>query len=403
VSPLAASCAASCADPGRQPGAARGARPPRGSRAANAGLSLVELVVATALSVGVLSAVGYAYANHRLAARHHDALAQIQGSARLALEEIGRELRQAGHVGCNSALQRHVEKRVVEVAVVPPFDPAKLPAGAENFTIDAANALRVFDATSPAAVWGGDRPDGPVAGTRVIEVRYGSADGATRLSGPIAPDGKSIPTMAALEPGRGDEPPQSTNRLALLSDCQGATVVRIDRVETSPPRAVTATTPVDFARCGHASRIGSECVRWDAAVLMPIRVVQFYVAELPAATGGSERRLMSRLRVMAPDGIRWNPPRTVLRGVRDLQVTGVGLDAPAPADLAWRVVRGVDEHADGPAALAALPASEWSRVIRLDLRLSMRAGAGETAGAPVVIRNFEASYTVRARVMQEPT
>ena len=54
-------------------------------------------------------------------------------------------------------------------------------------------------------------------------------------------------------------------------------------------------------------------------------------------------------------------------------------------------------------ALAALPASEWSRVIRIDLRLSMQAGRGDTPGTPAVVRNYEASYTVRARVMQEPT
>ncbi len=377
----------------------RTGRPLRAARAVAVGMTLIELSIATALSMVVLGGVGYAYVHQRTVHRHQEDLVQIQGTARLALESIGREIRQAGYVGCNSSLARHSEKRVTETVVIPAFDPGTLVAGAENFTIDASNALRVFAASEPAAVWGGAKPANVVAGTQVIEIRYASADGATRLRAAIPATGVEIPTMGQFEAGRGDDTPSSSGRLALLADCQSAMVVSVDSTEAT--RAITATTPVSSTRCGHASRVGSTCFHWPSASLMPIRVVQYYVADL-GSDGRADRRLMSRKRVMSTGDITWNAPQTVIQGVRDLRLTGVGLDEAFPADVAWRVTRVIDETTPtGQTQLAALGAADWPRVVRVDLRLSLQSDRTTAATQRPVIRNFESSFTVRTRATQE--
>ena len=383
----------------RRPAARRRTRP----RDRVGGMTLVELVIAIALSLGVLGAIGYAYLDQRVTQRRLEDLAQIQGAARLALERIGRDVRQAGFIGCNSALQRHPDKLLTETSVLPLYPDGAVPAGADNFAIDAANALRVFDSNAPAAVWGGAVPAGVVPGTNAIEVRYASADGATRLSGPLPPGGLEVPTMGRFEPSRGDAVPASANRMALLGDCQSAMVVA---VAATAPGTVTIdpTTPIDFTRCGHASRVASGCVYWPSAALMPLRVVQYYVADL-GTPGAPDRRLMSRSRVMSPGPVVWDTPQTVAQGIRDLRAVGAGLDVAFPADVQWRAVRFVDELVDGANPVAALPAADWPRVVRLDLRLSMQADrpAGASPDGRPPIRNFEASFTVRSRAHPHPT
>ena len=379
----------------------RSVRHPMSARRRRAGgMTLVEVAIAMALTLLVISGVGYAYLHQRSVMRHHEDLMLIQGGARLALEEIGRDIRQAGYIGCNSALVRHAEPRATEVSVAPAYTAATLPAGAENFTIDAGNALRVFRASESATVWGGSRPTGVVDDTHVIEVRYASPEGATRLSGPIPAAGTSIPTMGPLEPGRGDDSPAAANRLALLGDCQSAMIIRVDSATAT--QVTTTSVPITPAQCMHASRVGATCVHWPSAVVMPIRVVQYYVADL-GTTAAPDRRLMARKRVMSATATQWNTPRTVLVGVRDLHVSRVGLDGNATDEVAWRVTRLVEESTAQPDAAALLTAADLARVARVDLRLSMQASRRSGTDETPVIRNFESSFAIRARSTQDPT
>lgn len=363
------------------------------------GITLIEVAIALALSMVVLSAVGYAYVQSRLTIRAHEELALVQGAARLAIDQIGRDVRQAGYVGCNSSLRRSAQLRGTDIEVLPPFDPAAPLPGPENFTIDARNALRVFRSSEDAAVWAGSVPANAVTDGHVIEVRYGIADGATRLRGPIArPD--RLATFGTLAPTHDDNDTGAGNRLALLSDCASAMAVVVSA--TGPDWVATPRQyPVDPTRCAHASRVGSSCFYWPSTVVMPLRVVQYYVADF-GTTQRPERRLMQRKRVMDPFSIRWNEPEVVLSGVRSLRATGAGLDTPFPAPLNWQSTRTVDESLS-PDVVADLSADDARRLVRLDVRLSMQANRPHGGTDAPVIRNFEASFTVRARVTPDPT
>ena len=372
----------------------------RAARRASRGMTLIEIVIATSLSLVVLTAVTFAYLSMRTNQRYGTELVQIQGNGRIALEQIGRDVRQAGFVGCNSALQRHVDPRVWETAVIP-VDPSAA-VSLNNFTIDAQTAVRAFLGSAGAGTWGIAAGPGAVSDSHVIEVRYASLDGATRLAGPLPPDGLSLSTMGTFEPSRNDATPQSTNRLGLLSDCQSAIIVSAASVSDAEV-LIDPTRPLTGARCGHVSRVGSGCMYWPSTTLYPIRVVQYYVANV-TIDGAAQRALMMRTLRMGSKGVAWEDARQVLVGATSLRVTGLGLDNAhaANSDPTFTVRRQRDEKTDGVNFLPDDTSTEWRRVVRLDVRLRMQPTKGQQAGDAPVIRNFESSFTIRSRVTVDP-
>lgn len=85
------------------------------SRSANAGFSLVELMVAMALSLLLLAGVLAIFASSRTTYETTDRLSRIQENGRFALETIVRDLRAAGFTGCSqrapfTSLLRHSDQ-----------------------------------------------------------------------------------------------------------------------------------------------------------------------------------------------------------------------------------------------------------------------------------------------------
>jgi type IV pilus assembly protein PilW len=372
----------------------RDSRSPATPTDAQRGITLIEVLISLVVSSFVLITIGYAFVTQRSVERHRGALAGIQDSARSGLEILSRDLRQAGYVGCNSNMQRGTtEKSQFETVILPVFDPAVVTAGTENFTIDGTSAIRVFNANSSVAVWGGSIPPNAVSGTHVIEVRYASADGASLLAGPVGALGASLVTRGTVDLGRGDDTPSNNDRMGLLSDCASGMIVRVDAVAGTA--VTTGVTKIDSTRCQSATRVGASCFYWPATMLMPVRVVQYYVADTGTASA-PKRGLYMRKRIMSPIGISWNNPVQLIDGVQSFLVTGVGLDVAAPAAPTWLVTREVTE-ASGATAVETMAAAEWPRVLRLDVRLAMRAEARAGTDGKTVVRNFETSFAVRQR------
>lgn len=65
------------------------------------GFSLVELMIALALSMLLVLAVGEVYVASKQTYRTQDALSRLQENARYAIETMGYDLRMAGQVGCS--------------------------------------------------------------------------------------------------------------------------------------------------------------------------------------------------------------------------------------------------------------------------------------------------------------
>lgn len=66
------------------------------------GVSLIELMIALAISMVLTAVIGYAYLGSSQVFRTIDASARLQEGARFAFEEIGRSIRMAGFDGCGA-------------------------------------------------------------------------------------------------------------------------------------------------------------------------------------------------------------------------------------------------------------------------------------------------------------
>lgn len=73
----------------------------KGKWARSAGLSLVELLVAVAIGLFVVMAVGALYVNSKTTYVAQDANSRVQENARFAVELLGREIRAAGYPNIN--------------------------------------------------------------------------------------------------------------------------------------------------------------------------------------------------------------------------------------------------------------------------------------------------------------
>ncbi len=71
-------------------------------RSGEVGFSLVELMVAVAISVFLLLGISYIYVGSKQTFRNQEALARMQENARLAFEYLSQDLRMAGYFGCGS-------------------------------------------------------------------------------------------------------------------------------------------------------------------------------------------------------------------------------------------------------------------------------------------------------------
>ncbi|MHB9101715.1 MAG: PilW family protein [Sulfuricella sp.] len=68
----------------------------------NSGLTLVELMVAIAISLLLTVAIGGVFLSSKSSFRYQDAMSRVQENARFAMEKLSRDIRIAGYNGCGS-------------------------------------------------------------------------------------------------------------------------------------------------------------------------------------------------------------------------------------------------------------------------------------------------------------
>jgi type IV pilus assembly protein PilW len=97
-----------------------------------AGLTLVELMIAVALGLLLLAALGFLYAGNRQAFRTHDSIARLQENGRYAMEVLGQDLRMVGYIGCGALGEVPIAATAVLVPPVAVPTPANVLGGAEG-------------------------------------------------------------------------------------------------------------------------------------------------------------------------------------------------------------------------------------------------------------------------------
>ena len=185
------------------------------------GLGLVELMVAIALSLGVLLTLGYLFVGGRQTYRVQDGLARIQENARYAIEFLAREIRMAGYMGCANF------KSITPVVIAnepPAFGPATSLIGYDN-----------------ALGW--SAPTG-----FIIERRDGTDVITISMASSASPHlvGNTDPVNANVQVNSNPEKIKQGD-VVFITDCSAADIFRV----TNEPVIDPATSPVTITHAGN--------------------------------------------------------------------------------------------------------------------------------------------------------
>jgi len=174
------------------------------------GLTLVELMIATALSLVLLAGVLLIFSANKSTYRIQNGLGTLQENGRYAVRQISNDLQMAGYGGC---LSPRLAPRIAMLVSSPPSYLTDLSAG--DFFAGINN-------DSASTTYG---PRTMVAGTDSIEIRGALQSGVTFVTGETPTTGNVVAVgtdnnFAALD-------------FMMISDCAGADIFRATAVSNS--------------------------------------------------------------------------------------------------------------------------------------------------------------------------
>lgn len=197
------------------------------------GFTLVEILVAVAISLFLLAGILQVMSSNKQTARFQEAVARIQENARFALMFLGRDFRQAGYMGCTGnaftnqlALADNAEDFAYNLLNPIAGWEASNTAPTNNFTIN-NTAVALSDWSSNPAVNLDPSLTGLLMqGSDVVIVKYVqentpglTANGVTPVNAPTIP----------LVDASGAAAPNGVlqDSIVLITDCVGADLFRI--------------------------------------------------------------------------------------------------------------------------------------------------------------------------------
>lgn len=189
-----------------------------------AGLTLVELMVATTLSLVLLAGVLLVFSANKATYQMQNGLGTLQENGRYAIRQIAADLQMAGYGGCQSP-HLNPAPRVINVVT---------PSAATAFLNDFAGG-EFFDGRnnqSTSVTYGGRTM---ALGTDSIEIRGPLRSNVNFVTGPV------LSTGAVEVQGTGTG--FANNEYLLISDCASTTIFRATNVSTSSGNTqITHTT-----------------------------------------------------------------------------------------------------------------------------------------------------------------
>lgn len=297
------------------------------------GLSLVELMVAMAISLVLLIAVGYVYMGSRQTFRAMDDFSRVQENYRYAIDQIGNDVRMGGFTGC------------VNVSSIDPANPGNIPVQPPaNATNPNSLALaRAVQGYAGAGAWPGPAPAPAnyVASTDVLRVTTALGQG-TNVTGPMPAAGGAIPV-------NGNPANIASGVRLVISDCTTAEIFTAGVVAAN---SVTPAAPL--------SKIYS-----TGAEVYPFMDTVYFIGTNPAGNPS----LYRRQNAAAAEELVENVERMVLR---------FGVDTNTPIDYAANAYQDSATVAD------------WRRVQSVRVNLVFRGNTNATTDAASVA----ATYTV---------
>jgi type IV pilus assembly protein PilW len=185
-----------------------------------AGLTLVELMVATTLSLVLLAGVLLVFQSNKATYQMQSGLGTLQENGRYAISQIAADLQQTGFGGCQSP---RLSPRVINVVT---------PSPASAYLDDVAQG-EFFDGRNDQAgsvTYGGVTM---VTGTDSIEIRGPLRSNVAYVNGPVLKTGNIVV--------RGNTTGFAANEYLMIGDCSSSTLFRATAVTASAGSPPTTT------------------------------------------------------------------------------------------------------------------------------------------------------------------
>lgn len=328
-----------------------------------AGLTLVELMIATVLSLVLMSGVLVIFASTKTTSRLQSGIATVQENGRHAFHLLVRDIRGAGFAGC-AGMGATVTNVIANDPPSGGFDDEEVVVGLNDV--------------------GASNPYGAAAGTDVIRIR-GAGDGVAGLVGNTVPVNANIQTTKVNHLfDAGD--------ILMITDCEGTDVFRATSVSNGGGKTTVAHSNSQNTSNNLSKPYGKD------AFLMRFRSNAYFVKDSGRtnATGQPIRALYWRdeTQGVAPVDVE------LVDGVEDLQVV-YGVDGDG---------NGIVDRLQDAAAVGS-----WSDVLSVNISLLV-SSVDNAAQEPVPYRfvgvttvpaaaddsqlrqEFTATVTIRNRV-----
>lgn len=323
------------------------------------GLSLVELMVAMAIGLVLIAAVGYAYLGSRSAYRQQEALARMQEGARFAFETLTHDIRMAGFSGCRAN---------TSVSVL---------SGANWYGNLYSQPLVGFETgAAPATI------AGSVAGGDSLAVLR--ADNSTEYT--IT---SHNPTSAQFQLAANHDLKQG--EILVATDCSHSVTFQmsnvnnnntIDTVVHNTGAMVPGNCTKGFGESAPGSGVPLCTANGVAYTFAPgSRILRMSGNIYYIGNNGNGIPSLYRLRLNASGGNVGATAEELVEGVEDMQIT-YGVDTSNPATCADND-GSVDTYVDANAVPATAPCAtledDWKKALSVRISLLMRTENGITS------------------------
>jgi type IV pilus assembly protein PilW len=309
--------------------------------ARHGGFTLVELMVAMAIGLMMTAVIVTVFSQSSRTSKVNQAGNEIQEQARVALDMLQRDLRQAGYVGCNSNRLRNSGIMLNNIAV----------PGAYQNNVDAylqgyEGTGASFTPAAPAQVTGAAPGASPISDAVTVRIPLGEP---MSLSGTMAATNGPVPVFSTA-----GFVPNVTR--AIVSDCGKSRAFMVTGLAGGLQHAAGLNSTGDFG-----------VFFGPQATVVPIETISYYVA--PSGFSG-ERSLWRRVGNAASE--------EVAEGVEDFQIQyGVDTNGDNFADIFT------------PADVVA----NWAQVVSVRASLLVRSKA-DNAAQTTQNYNFNGAMTV---------
>jgi type IV pilus assembly protein PilW len=318
------------------------------------GLSLIELLVASAIGLLLVATIGFAYLGAKASFRTQNAMGQIQENARYAFEFLGRDLRMAGFTGSDPSITSNI--KAVSDPAAGTWDP--------NLLQLFGNGMGGYPSSGQAPLIGYESTAGAfpvpshVAGD-VVTVVHADDDNIFRVSAYVNPTFTiafpgACPSSGLPEPGE----------IFVAADPTHVAVFQINTVSAcgGNPGSMTVTADNNTLTPGSGSALGP--FNNSAAMqLYRLSAETYYIDNNPAGEPSLYRFKLGRTNstTAAPSA------QELVEGVSDMQITyGVDTNGTGSTAVTNAVWSGGTNTITFTAAAHGLNVNDWVIVSGVD-------------------------------------